>query len=680
MRVSLVVLTLCLALPCFADTPPPDDQLAKPPANAERFTIMSTTSHHGTSARWTMPDGTRMGRESMVLRGQVFELDSAATVGADGMFNHVVVRGHTPSGNAGETFDMKNGTASWKSQVDAGSTPYTSPAEYNSFSQVIDLSADMVEKLLAAPDKSLTLLPGGHAHAEPLTTATVGEGANKKTVTAYAVTGINNTPVPIWVDASGKFFAYVGFLSWVPVGYEDFQPTLQKAQTDAMAEHSKALVPKLAKTPMGPVAFTHVRAFVDGTKFVDDQTVVVEKGLITKVGAAGKISVPKGAQVIDGRGKTLVPGLWDAHMHYGDDATGPTLLSLGITSARDPGNVTELTVSRAERRAKGELLSPKIYPSLLIDGKGPNTAQLGAVATSQEQALELVRKAKADGFTGIKIYGSFNPAWVSATTAEAHRLGLHVHGHLPLGMRTNEAIADNYDEITHINYVMMEAMPDSVAKASNSMARFVGTGRYSKDVDLDKEPMKSLIATMAQKKIVSDPTLAVFETLLVPDNGDLSPAYAPFLGTLPPTVERGFRQGGLAVPEDFTRAGYRASFAKLLALVGAMHKAGVPIVAGTDGSGLELVRELELYVQAGFTNAEALASATIAPAKLVGADQHTGSIHVGKAADLVLVDGNPAVKIGDLRHTDVVMMDGKLMDANALRVEGGISKQPAEAE
>jgi imidazolonepropionase-like amidohydrolase len=289
----------------------------------------------------------------------------------------------------------------------------------------------------------------------------------------------------------------------------------------------------------------------------------------------------------------------------------------------------------------------------------------------------LVRKAKEQGFIAIKIYGTFNPAWVTATAAEAHRLGLHVHGHLPAGMRPSEAIADGYDEITHIYFVMMQAMPDSVVKVSNGMARFEGPGRYAKDVDLTKEPMKSLIATMAERKITSDPTLVVAESLFVPENGDLSPAYAPFVGSLPPAVERGFRQGGFAVPKDLTRADYRASFAKLQALVGAMHKAGVPIVAGTDGSGLELVRELELYVQAGFTNEEALASATVATAHLVGADQHTGTIHVGKSADLVLVDGNPAVNIGDLRHTEVVMMDGKLMDANALRTAGGISKRPA---
>lgn len=150
----------------------------------------------------------------------------------------------------------------------------------------------------------------------------------------------------------------------------------------------------------------------------------------------------------------------------------------------------------------------------------------------------------------------------------------------------------------------------------------------------------------------------------------------PFVGTLPPAVERNFRQGGFQVPADLTRADYRRSFAKLTQLVGALHRAGVPIVAGTDGSGLEIVRELELYVDAGFTPSEALASATNATAHLVGADARTGSIAVGKTADLVLIDGDPSQHIGDLRHTRTVMMDGKLMDADALRAAGGFAGSP----
>jgi imidazolonepropionase-like amidohydrolase len=111
-----------------------------------------------------------------------------------------------------------------------------------------------------------------------------------------------------------------------------------------------------------------------------------------------------------------------------------------------------------------------------------------------------------------------------------------------------------------------------------------------------------------------------------------------------------------------------------------MHKAGVPIVAGTDGSGLELVRELELYVLAGFTPEEALAAATIAPARNVGADKTTGSIEVGKVADLVLVEGDPSRSIGDLRNTRTVMMGGKLMDADALRASSGFSGRPAKSQ
>jgi imidazolonepropionase-like amidohydrolase len=168
----------------------------------------------------------------------------------------------------------------------------------------------------------------------------------------------------------------------------------------------------------------------------------------------------------------------------------------------------------------------------------------------------------------------------------------------------------------------------------------------------------------------------VVESLMVPDNGDLSPAYAPFVGTLPPAVERGFRQGGLEVAPGYTRADYRASFKKLEALVEAMHKAGVPIVAGTDGSGMELVRELELYVDAGFTPVEALQAATVAPAHLQHVDDKTGSIAVGKNADLLLVEGDPSKTIGDLRHTRLVMMDGGLMNCDDLRKAGGISGRP----
>jgi imidazolonepropionase-like amidohydrolase len=287
-----------------------------------------------------------------------------------------------------------------------------------------------------------------------------------------------------------------------------------------------------------------------------------------------------------------------------------------------------------------------------------------------------VDKAKANGFTGVKFYGTFNPAWLPAAVREAHKLGLHVHGHIPAGMRPLDAINDGYDEITHINWVMMQAMPDTVLPVSNGIMRFEGPGRYAKDVDLESAPIKAIVGAMVSKRIYTDPTMVAFESLYVPENGDLSPSYAPFVGTMPPTTERGFRTGGFAVPKDLTRADYRASWAKMVALLTRMHEAGVPIVAGTDGAGIELVHELEIYVQAGFSAAEALAAATIVPARLVGQDAKTGSVKVGKTADLALIEGDPSTRIGSLRQTRTVMLDGKLLDADALRSAAGFSGRP----
>ena len=655
----------------------PAGELAKPPAEARHFVIQSTGGKHGDSWTWVSPDGARMGRESMNLRGQVFELDSTARAGADGLPSAVAIRGVTPQGDAAETFTITNGSAGWKSPVDAGTAVYSAPAFYVSQGGPIAGTAWFLESLLARPDKSLDLLPGGRASAARLIDLEVGSGAARQTITLWSVTGISTSPQPVWADANGKFFALTFGIAWLPEAYAGEQAKIEAAQAAAMAARAPGLAKSLVTVPSGPVAFTGVRLFdADAVRFLTDQTVVVDKGVIAAVGARESVTVPPGAQVIDGRGKTLLPGLWDSHMHIGDDFTGLQELSLGVTSVRDPGNDDVRTMERRARAAAGALLTPHVYASSLIDGKGTYTAQVANVATSEAEAIAHVAKAKANGFVGVKFYGTFNPAWLPASIREAHKLGLHVHGHIPAGMRPVDAIAAGYDEITHINWVMMQAMPDSVIPVSNGIMRFEGPGRYAKDVRLEDPVVETIIGAMATKRIYSDPTMAVFEALYVPENGDLSPAYAPFLGTLPPTTERNFRSGGFAVPRDLTRADYRASWAKMVGLLGKMQQAGVPIVAGTDGFGIEIVRELEIYVEAGLSPAQALAAATITPARLVRQDAKTGSVKVGKTADLVLVEGDPSTRIGDLRQTRVVMLEGKLLDADALRKAAGYSGRP----
>ena len=677
MRAGFIVggLAALFASTAFAQTP--SAELAKPPAGARHFIIESTGGKHGDAWVWTGADGARMARETWNLRGQAFDSDMSGRPGADGMMGTLTIRGSSPTGDAGESFRVEGGKAIWKSPIDAGAAAYSSPAFYVTQGGPEEANAWFFEQLLKAPSRTLALLPGGRATATKLADAEVGQGAAKQTVTLWAISGIANSPINVWSDASGKFFGVTNVIAWLPEPYAGELKKLQAVQSTAMAGEAPKLARALVKVPAGPVAFAHVRMFdADARTFLADQTVVVEGGKIVAVGPAAKVTAPKGAQVFDGKGKTLVPGLWDCHMHVGDDYTGPQELSMGITSVRDPGNNNALTLDRRARAAAGQLLFPHVYPSSLIDGKGPYTAQVANVATSQAEAIALIDKAAADQFTGIKFYGTFNPAWLPAATAEAHRLGLHVHGHIPAGIRTTQAIADGYDEVTHINWVMMQAAPADVLPVDNGIARFEAPGRFAKDVDLNGPAINLIVDTMARKHIYSDPTMVAFEQIYVPESGELDASYTAFVGTLPPAIERGFKSGGFAVPKGLTRADYRASWAKMVGLLGKMHKAGVPIVAGTDGFGIEIIHELEIYQQAGFSAADALAAATIVPATLVGQDKHTGSIKVGKAADLVLVDGDPSQHIGDLRHTRFVMLDGKLLDADALRAAAGFSGRP----
>ena len=673
----LGAMALAPVAPVHAQVPSPD--LLKPPAGARHFVIESASATFGDSWMWSAADGSRMARETMNVRGQASDVDYRGTAGADGMPDSLVVRGFNTQGDVAESFTIKAGTSHWRTPIDSGTAHYSSPAFYSSVNGPVDTFGWLVERLVAAKDHAVPLLPGGVARAQRLTSLVV-EGkspGDRQTVDLWAVSGLSFSPLPVWTDRNGRLFALTDEIGFLPEAYAGSQAALEKAQATTMAAKIATLAHELTKVPPGPVMFAHVRLFdADGARFLADQSVVVDAGKIVAVGAASSVATPAGAQVIDGHGKTLLPGLWDCHFHVGDDYSGVQELSLGVASVRDPGNVAARTIDRRTRSASGELLFPHVYPSELIDGRGPYTAQAGSVATSQEEAIALVDKAKANGFTGVKFYGTFNPAWLPGAITEAHKLGLHVHGHIPAGIRPMDAINAGYDEVTHINWIIMQAMPDSVIAVSNGSMRFEGPGRYGKDVDLDAAPMAQLVKTMAVRHIYSDPTMVAFESLYVPDNGDMSPSYAPFVGTLPPGVERGFRTGGFAVPKDLTRADYRASWAKMVTLLERMHAAGIPIVAGTDGTGIELVREREIYEQAGFTAAEALAAATIIPARLVGQDGHTGSVGVGKTADLVLVQGDPSADISTLRQTRTVMLDGKLLDADALRSAAGFSGRP----
>ena len=271
----------------------PVQELAKPPATARHYIIQSTGGRHGESWMWEAPDGTRLGRESMNLRGQVFELDSSGKAGPDGMPAAITVRGFTPEGDAGETFTIATGTARWKSPIDSGSAGYATPAFYVAQGGPMAVNAWLIEALLARPDRTLSLLPGGKAHAEQLTTLQVGAGATARTITLWGVTGLSTSPLPIWSDADKHFFGVSFGLAWLPEAYAGEQKKIEDAQSKALAAQAPGLRKSLLNTPKGPVAFVGVRLFdAETPRFVANQTVIVDKGAIVAVGPRDALAVP----------------------------------------------------------------------------------------------------------------------------------------------------------------------------------------------------------------------------------------------------------------------------------------------------------------------------------------------------------------------------------------------------
>ncbi len=670
------LLGACASTAITAQTP--KEQLLKPPANADHYVIISEAGKHGDEWRWTQADGSVAYRESILLRGLVFEQDEVVKFDKTGKPVSIVIRGVTPSGDAAETFAIDQAMARWKTPVDEGEARDAGDHLYYPYGGALLANDALVTSFLHAGAKGIDLLPSGHGSLEPSRTLTVTSPGGSKTVRLYFLKGVNQSPTPVWLDDKDKLFAIVTALATMPAGYESNLQALQSAQDAAIAELAPAIAKRLLTADARkPILIRNVKIYdADKQRFVEGQNVVVADGRIQMVGTMLP-KLPDGSQVIDGTGKTLVPGLWDSHMHLSDDFNALGEVALGVTSIRNPGGMTiELAQSQAQRRKAGTLVAPEAFTSVIIDGKGPLAAQGSIAVASLDETLAAVRKIKDGGMTGVKFYTSMDPAWIPPAAKLAHELGLHVHGHIPAGMRTLDAVNAGYDEITHIYFATMQAMPDEVVAKANTTMRLFGPGKYFKDVDFNAEPTKTVIKTLADKHIVVDPTLVVVESVLTSDAGKIGPSYTAYGGTLPSAMERQFKSGPLPLPEGTTRGDVTASFKHMVDYVEALHKAGVPIVAGTDGFGLELVRELELYVQAGMSPAEALATATIVPARNVQADKRTGSIVSGKEADLLLVDGDPEKNIGDLRHVDKVILDGALLDGDALRKEAGFSGPP----
>src|ERR1051325_8326578 len=252
---ALIISLALLATSALAQTPPADN-LATPPAGAQVWTITSSggAARHGQVALWTDDKGTHWSRFSLNLRGFVSEVDEQNRFAADGSLESIVIRGHVPEGDAAETYEVKDGTYTYKSPVDQGSGKARPGPEYVTFGGTFDSFLFILDAMLKSPDHSVDLLPSGRGKIEPLTTLEVTNGTEKKTLTAYAITGFGLSPFPVWMDGKA-FFGFAGVLSFLPEGWEKVGPELNKAQDEALAKRAPAQAAAIAQTPSGPVAF-----------------------------------------------------------------------------------------------------------------------------------------------------------------------------------------------------------------------------------------------------------------------------------------------------------------------------------------------------------------------------------------------------------------------------------------
>ena len=675
----LFLASLLVTAASAAAAPATKDQLLTAPAGARHYTISSTAGKHGDVWSWTMSDGRIAYRMSLNLRGWITEVDQVSTLGADGRPSAIAIRGFTDQGEATEDFSVDaGGVAHWKTSVDDGAAPFGGK-RYNTYGGPWLAGENDIAALVAAGDKGIDMLPTGHASITIGQSVEISGPQGPKTVKLAFIRGLGFAPSPLWLDVDNRFFGNAGGLSLLPEGYEANGPKLKDISDAATAAMARDVSHHfLSPANRTPTLVDHVLMFdsVAG-RYVPDRAVLIADGKVAAVGAGGSLKAPAGAVVIDGRGKTLTPGLWDSHQHVGgDDWNLIQNVATGMTNYRSPGSEIDDALSIYKRRAAGDLLAPDGKISVIIDQKGPLQGNGALIVSSEAETIAAVDKIAAAGLWGAKFYTSMNPAWIAPGAAEAHRLGLHVHGHVPAGMRPLDAVRAGYDEVTHINFIMMQAMPQSVVDKANTAARLEGPAKYGKDVDLDSPAMTAFYAELAKRKTIIDPTLTVWEPLMTSDGTSIAPEYAAFADVAPPSVVRGWHTSGYPLFENVTRDDFRKSFAKMVGLVGKLHAAGVPIVAGTDGYGLELVRELELYQQAGLSNVEALQTATIVPARMTGMADHTGSIETGKTADIILVDGDVSKNLGNLRHVETVFLDGYRLDGAALRAATGLSGMP----
>ncbi len=490
------------------------------------------------------------------------------------------------------------------------------------------------------------------AAAEPIEISRTGQDSivvsgKKVKLLRYTIANLAFGREVLWMNENGDLAAVMTFAGGLPMEavrseYETALPQLYHRGVAQEMADLKALAHEVPAEHTGSFAIAGA-TLVDGTGAapVENATVIVRNGKITAVGPRPAVQIPRGTKIVEANGHTLLPGLWEMHIHASGVEYGPAMLAAGITTARDCGGELDYLVALRDLVDKGKVPSPRMLLAGLVDAGGLKA--FGHItAETPEQGRAVVALYHRAGFQQIKLYTYLKPDVVTAISAEAHRLGMTVTGHVPQALNTFQGIEDGMDQINHLNYVSrMMHLPDDAHGP----------------VDVNSAASQKAIEFLRAHHTVVDPTAGWGEMAGHSKEIDVA-SFEPGILHVPFVVETKYRGlGGVT-----TASQMKERSAENLAVIAALHRAGIPIVPGSDTGlpGYGLLREIELYVKAGLTPLEAIQSATIVSARAMNLDHDSGTVQVGKRADLILVDGNPLARISDLRKVSHVVTAGRM--------------------
>ncbi|MGH7603688.1 MAG: amidohydrolase family protein [Gemmatimonadaceae bacterium] len=432
-------------------------------------------------------------------------------------------------------------------------------------------------------------------------------------------------------------------------------------------------------------AITHVSVVdvVAGTTRADN-TVIIHGNRIVYVGAAANANIPDGARLVDGRGKFLIPGLWDMHVHafmyVFSDFAGPLMIANGVTGARDMGYHVDTTLRWKREIAAGLEVGPRLVAGVRVDGPVGRASFVSHIKDSADAVKAVDTLARSKSGSQRSDFISVDPliprAAYFAMARESRRLGLPFAGKVPYSVSVVEASDSGQRSIEQEDDLMRACSATEGAfraQLADTTNRRAGDDPLQpRDLSrqilasLDPARCRSLFATLVRNHTWVTPTLVAYQPYARSfDSASTHPEWSKYV---PGIVQGGWLQKAApaARPDSIT---VRSSFS--FERTGALDKAGVGLLAGTDAPraflypGFSLHEELSLLVRSGLTPAEALRTATYNPAAYLGSLDSLGTVEQGKIADLVLLDANPLVDIHNTRRISTVVANGRVFDAAA---------------